>query len=82
MATYNQSVHSRWLKLEITCDEGDDTTVIDVVEYFRTGVDYEQDTNALLLAGTASAASAEATYEFDQVIPPATHLALEATFQA
>jgi hypothetical protein len=76
------NVHDRVLKFEITADEGDNTLAITVVEFFRTGHDYEGDTNAYTVPFSGGAAAAEAVVVLGSVIPPPTHIAFEATFQA
>jgi hypothetical protein len=82
MANFNYNAQDRVLKLEVTCDEGDDTGEVTAVEYFRTGQDYEADASAVSLAYSGGAAAAEVVVVAGEVFPPASHIALELTFQA
>jgi hypothetical protein len=76
------TIHARYLKLEVTCDESADTIVIDAMEFFRNGQDYLLDANAYTVPFSGGTAAAEPVALLGSVIPPFTHIALESTFQA
>jgi hypothetical protein len=75
-------VHARFLKLEVTADESDDTLTVDAIEFFRTKQDYVADTNAYTVPFSGGTAAAEPIVALGSVLPPPTHIALESTFQA
>lgn len=75
-------VHARYLKIEVTADESDDTLLVTAVEYFRTKQDYVADTNAYTVPCGTHTAAAEPVITFGTVLPPPTHIAIESTFQA
>jgi len=78
----NSGDKERYLKLECTADEGDDTVVVDAIEFFRSYQDYLGDTNAYTVSYTGGTAAAEPIVVMSEVLPPPTHIALEVTFQA
>lgn len=75
-------VHARFLKIEVTADESDDTLVVSAIEFFRTRQDYEADTNAYTVTYSGGTAAAEPIVALASVLPPPTHIAIESTFQA
>lgn len=77
-----QGAQDRIVKVEVTADESDDTLLATVVEYFRTGQDFQADADAFVPGFDTNGASASHVIVFSQVVPPMTHLVLESTFQA
>lgn len=76
------NAQDRILKLEVTCDESADTVVVDVVEFYRSGQDYDGNTNAYTVPFSGGAAAAEPVLALGSVLPPPTHIAIESTFVA
>ena len=76
------NIHARYLKIEATADEGDDTLEVTAMEFFRSWQDYNADENAYTVPYSGGAAAAEVVVVLGSVIPPPSHIAIEATFQS
>jgi len=71
--------HDRILEIALTCDEGDDTTVITAVNYYRHRGQLI-DTNPRVLTITAGSAAANHETEMGEAVPPPTIIRLKSSF--
>lgn len=76
--------HARILRINVTCDESDDSIRVDSVTFYRSGADYVAATNGYSVgfSGGAFVAAGTTEFAFDQVLPPPSHIAINPTFQA